>query len=126
MAILACSALMIVAILMTLSALASCRRRRRFDAALQDARGAADEYQRARDAYLQLMQHRIGNPLAVLYGAARTMDDFPDLPPATRQALVRSMLDAASELADVSIDPVARRVEEQSLHPQTKLRLLHG
>ncbi len=83
---------------------------------VEQARHNAREYERARRDYEQLVRHRIGNPLAVVQGIAVTLDDHPDLPAATRAALVTSLVHAAEELVDVSLEPEQRSPEEHELH----------
>ena len=74
----------------------------------------ASEYHRARHDYTQLVRHRINNPLAVIKGAAFTLES-DQLDPATRETLRRSIIDAAEILEEISLAPEREGVEEHEL-----------
>lgn len=82
---------------------------------VERARRSAREYDRARHDYEQLVRHRIANPLAAVQGIAHTLVARPDLPDATRLELVAALVDAADELARVSLDPLPTGPEEAEL-----------
>jgi len=98
------------------------RRRQRIAVlVVEDARRSASEYDRARHDYEQLIRHRIANPLAVVQGVALTLQDHPDLPAATRSALVESLVAAADDLVEMSLDPAHRSPAERDLHAEPRL-----
>lgn len=79
------------------------------------ARYRAAEYERARRDYRQIVRHRIMNPLAVVDGAARTLQAEHSLDSDTREQLLQAIIDSAQVLKDVTLEPERRDELERDL-----------
>lgn len=79
------------------------------------ARYRAQEYERARRHYEQVVRHRLFNPLTVIKGAAVTLRDEPRLDPISREQLLDSIIDASDTLETVSLVPERRDELEREL-----------
>lgn len=79
--------------------------------AVQAARWQESEYEHALDHYVQLMRHRLANPLTAISGLARTLVEIPDLDDATRTEMLRTIDEQAQKLLQISLDP--RRVGDE-------------
>ncbi|HVM69017.1 MAG TPA: hypothetical protein VM204_04190 [Gaiellaceae bacterium] len=88
--------------------------------AVDDAEARAQEYARALRDYRRLARHRIGNPLSVIRGGAATLREL-ELGATDREALLRSIEDAAVELEHVALDPSPERPEERGLEPRPQV-----
>lgn len=81
-----------------------------------DAR-ARREYERARRDYRSLMDHRIGNPLAAISGAATTLlSNDIDIPAEQQQELLHVIEAEAQRLARIALTPRTVTAEERGLH----------
>jgi signal transduction histidine kinase len=88
---------------------------RQSDLAMHDA----DQYQRALHHYMQLVRHRIANPLHIIQGMAQTLIDQPDLDRDTRRQMIESINDQAHLLERLSLFfPDHQGPEEGELHPK--------
>lgn len=76
----------------------------------------ADEYERARRDYTQVVIHRLFNPLTVIRGAAQTLQ-ARELDEATRMRLLEAIVSASREIERVTLEPGRRRPEEVELQP---------
>ncbi len=81
---------------------------------VDEARLRADEYERARRDYTQVVRHRINNPLTILKGAAQTLD-ATSLDDATRHELRLAIIEAAERLESISLEPTRGGAEEYEL-----------
>ncbi len=86
-------------------------------ATLDEARLDAHEYERARREYVQLVRHRLMNPLTAIRGAAHTLETEAGADPRLREELVGRIIEASLELERVTVDPARRRPEEPGLRP---------
>jgi signal transduction histidine kinase len=85
-------------------------------AAREDAaRYRATEYDRARRHYVQVVRHRMMNPLTVIRGSALTLLDEPELERTTRDRLLDAIVEASNELEAVSLVPERRDDNEREL-----------
>ena len=71
------------------------------------------EYARARREYTQIVRHRVMNPLTVIGGSASTLLTRPELDERTRSELLEAIVDAATEIEQVSLEPERAGVEER-------------
>lgn len=85
---------------------------------MREAEHRAGEYLRALRDYRSLMLHRINNPLQIIFGAAQTMADYPDMDVEARAKLLGAILDAARRLELVTVDPEPVDGPERELHPE--------
>lgn len=86
-------------------------------AAMGEAQYRAQEYERARHDYTQVVRHRILNPVTVVRAAAETLESGTIDDPELRRQLARVIIDASHELESVSLAPEDRRPEEHDLDP---------
>ena len=87
---------------------------RGFAASRDEATYRAQEYERARRDYTQVVRHRIANPLTVILGAAETLQaQLAD--PATTAALLQAVKDSAVQIQEASLEPQRGGVEEHDL-----------
>lgn len=87
-----------------------------FRVAQNHARLHAIEYERARHHYMQIVRHRMMNPLTIITGTLQTLRDGPPLQPQMRVELCDSALTAAGELTDLSLAPERRDELEYELN----------
>ena len=71
------------------------------------------EYARARREYTQIVRHRVMNPLTVIGGSASTLLTRPELDERTRAELLEAIVDAATEIERVSLEPERAGAEER-------------
>lgn len=83
-------------------------------ATVDEARLRAEEYERARHDYSQLVQHRLANPLTAVYGAAETLQR-DDIDEATRKHLLATIVEGAQRIEELGLGPERRGVEEREL-----------
>lgn len=81
---------------------------------LVEARLRAEEYERARQDYSRLVQHRLANPLTAISGAASTLQRN-DLDDALRAQLVKTILDGAERIEQLGLGPERQGIEERDL-----------
>lgn len=81
---------------------------------IDEARVRAAEYARARHDYTQVVRHRIANPLAVIRGAAQTLERG-SLDDITRHELRQAIIEASELLESISLAPERAGVEEREL-----------
>ena len=85
-------------------------------AAREDAaRYRAEEYDRARRHYEQVVRHRLFNPLTVIRGAAVTLRDDRIADEDVRARLLEAIVEASDEIEDVSLVPDRRDELERDL-----------
>lgn len=84
-------------------------------ATLDLARFRAQEYDRARRDYTQVVRHRMMNPLTVIDGAARTLQAGESLDAATRDSLLQAIRESAQVLKDTTLEPERRDELEREL-----------
>jgi hypothetical protein len=93
-------------------------------AELQASRLREREYERARRDYEILMRHRIANPLAVLGGGVRTLEELDGvLSAADRAQLLRAMAQAAEQVEHAALAPDPVAPEERGLAGRPCVRL---
>ncbi len=85
------------------------------------ARLRAEEYERARSHYTQVVRHRTMNPITVISGTLGTLRDRPELDEATRRSLCDGALAAALELSEVILEPERRDELEHELDAQPRV-----
>ncbi len=81
---------------------------------MDEARLRAEEYERARHDYSQLVQHRLANPLTAIYGAASTLQRS-DLDESVRVQLVATILEGAERIEQLGLGPERQGSEERDL-----------
>lgn len=81
---------------------------------IDEAEYRAYEYERARRDYIQVVRHRIANPLMVIKGAAQTLEGA-SIDDATRRELRRAIIEAAERLEAISLEPTQQGAEERDL-----------
>lgn len=87
-------------------------------ALVADARDDGDEYQRALDHYTQLVRHRMANPLQVISGLARVLDETPDLDADQRRSMISSIRRQANLLEAICLEPRVASEAERGLQPR--------
>lgn len=86
------------------------------------ARTQRREYERALADYRRIARHRLANPLTAIAGSASALQDLPSLDERTRRELLEAIVDEASRLATVILEPDAPLAdEERQLRPQPDL-----
>lgn len=80
------------------------------------ARYRATEYERARRHYVQVVRHRLLNPVTVIKGSALTLHDADRVDEATRRKLVDAITAACDELENISLVPERRDDLERDLN----------
>lgn len=88
-------------------------------ATVDEARLRAEEYERARYDYSQLVQHRLANPLTAVYGAAETLQRT-DIDEATRKHLLATILEGAQRIEELGLGPERQGAEERELDATPK------
>jgi signal transduction histidine kinase len=87
--------------------------------ALDAARFREREYRRALVDYRRLVRHRLANPLSVIIGSVRALQELETNDPELRRELLENVGREAKRLESVSLDPHGElRAEESGLRPQ--------
>lgn len=85
------------------------------EAALAAAAFEQESWERARRDYVQLVRHRLANPLTIIRAAADTLgSDYAD-DRASRRQLAQLVEDACRRIEELDTSPVSRSVEERTL-----------
>ncbi len=79
------------------------------------ARLRAEEYERARRHYTQVVRHRMMNPLTTIKGGAQTLLVDRAVDPITQARILDAMIEACEELEHVSLEPERRDELEREL-----------
>lgn len=79
------------------------------------ARLRAEEYDRARRHYTQVVRHRMMNPLTTIKGGAQTLLVDRAIDPVTQARILDAMIAACDELEHVSLEPERRDELEHDL-----------
>jgi signal transduction histidine kinase len=93
-------------------------------ASMSEARYRAADYERAKREYTQLVRHRIMNPLAVIRGAALTLEAGTVQDEQVREQLARAIVEASHRLEHISLEPERHGPEESELTPAPVKRAL--
>jgi signal transduction histidine kinase len=75
----------------------------------------AEEYERARLDYHQIVRHRMMNPLTVIEGAAQTLKSGASDSPEIRDQLCEVITNMTRELHEMTLEPERRDVLERGL-----------
>jgi len=90
------------------------RMARSLEAVRDEAEFRAQEYERARRHYTQVVRHRVLNPVTIICGGAETIKaGIVDEP--TRDQLCDAIVASAREIQQVSLEPERRGDEEYEL-----------
>lgn len=79
------------------------------------ARLRAEEYERARRHYTQVVRHRMMNPITTIKGGAQTLLIDHVVDPVTQVRILESIVEACDELEHVSLEPERRDDLEREL-----------
>lgn len=80
-----------------------------------EARYRAEEYERARRHYVQVVRHRMFNPLTVIQGVAQTIRSGAVKAPVVVEGLCDSLIAMADELEQLTLEPERRDDLEREL-----------
>jgi signal transduction histidine kinase len=83
--------------------------------ALDEARFRAEEYERAKRHYTQVVRHRIFNPLTVIEGSARTLRSGAVISADARDQLCDAIIAMSEEMREVTLEPERRDALERDL-----------
>lgn len=99
-------------------------------AMFDEASFRADEYERARRHYTQVVRHRVMNPVTVIKGSAQTMRAGVAMTDETREQICDAIIVMAEQIEHVALGPERRDTLERGLDAipqvQDRRRMLDG